>query len=94
MKKTMIGFPAEQSLGPPLYNYAGIRGIASARPSIGMSQQSRGLKCNITCYGHSCSIECEPGEWAGCECYFVNTQTGGQWLPRCRCHGGKAENIG
>lgn len=85
MKKTMIGFPAEQSLEPPLYNYAGIRGIASARPSICMSQQSRGLKCNVTCFGHSCSIECEPGEKANCDCYHYETPTGWQWLPRCWC---------
>lgn len=85
MKYRVPGFRAEASLEPKKNNYIGKSNIALTSEVIYAGQELRGQKCNIQCFKHTCSIECNPGESASCSCEQVKTPTGWQWLPVCKC---------
>lgn len=78
------GFMAEASLGLSNYLYIGATGVL-AESIAAIPQQSSGQSCNLTCFKHSCSINCAPGEKASCNCRQFTTPTGWQWLPVCEC---------
>lgn len=54
-------------------------------PATGFEVLRQNGRCEITCFKHSCSIECGPGKEPSCRCRNVQTPSGSQWLPFCDC---------
>lgn len=52
---------------------------------LGMGLSGRAQHCQLTCFGHSCSIQCDDGQRALCKCIQEKTPGGWQWIPVCTC---------